>query len=46
MTTAHYDLIVIGAGHNALVSAAYVAQAGYRVAVFERRDIVGGAGLP
>ena len=38
-----YDLIVIGAGHNALVSAAYVAQAGYRVAVFERRDIVGGA---
>ncbi|OZC02781.1 phytoene desaturase family protein [Rubricoccus marinus] len=38
-----YDLIVIGAGHNALISAAYVAQAGYRVAVFERRDIVGGA---
>ncbi|MEL6611481.1 MAG: NAD(P)/FAD-dependent oxidoreductase, partial [Bacteroidota bacterium] len=38
-----YDLIVVGAGHNALVSAAYVAQAGYRVAVFERRDIVGGA---
>ncbi len=38
-----YDLIVIGAGHNALVSAAYVAQAGYRVAVFERRSVVGGA---
>ena len=38
-----YDLIVIGAGHNALVAAAYVAQAGYRVAVFERRSIVGGA---
>lgn len=38
-----YDLVVVGAGHNALVSAAYVAQAGYRVAVFERRDIVGGA---
>lgn len=38
-----YDLIVVGAGHNALVSAAYVAQAGFRVAVFERRDIVGGA---
>ena len=38
-----YDLIVIGAGHNALVAAAYVAQAGYRVAVFERREIVGGA---
>ena len=38
-----YDLIVIGAGHNALISAAYVAQAGYRVGVFERRDVVGGA---
>ena len=34
---------MVGAGHNALVAAAYVAQAGYRVAVFERRDIVGGA---
>ena len=33
----------MGAGHNALVSAAYVAQAGYRVAVFEKRPIVGGA---
>lgn len=38
-----YDLIVVGSGHNALVSAAYVAQAGFRVGVFERRDIVGGA---
>ena len=38
-----YDLIVVGSGHNALISAAYVAKAGYRVAVFERRDIVGGA---
>ena len=38
-----FDVIVVGAGHNALVSAAYIAQAGYRVAVFERRDIVGGA---
>ena len=38
-----YDLITIGAGHNGLIAAAYVAQAGYRVAVFEQRDIVGGA---
>lgn len=38
-----FDLIVVGAGHNALVAAAYVAQAGYRVAVFEKRPIVGGA---
>lgn len=38
-----YDLIVVGAGHNALISAAYAAKAGYRVGVFERRDMVGGA---
>lgn len=38
-----YDVIVVGAGHNALITAAYAAQAGYRVAVFERREIVGGA---
>jgi len=38
-----YDVIVVGAGHNALVTACYVAQAGHSVAVFERRDQVGGA---
>ena len=38
-----YDAIIIGAGHNGLISAAYLAQAGYRVGVFEKRDIVGGA---
>lgn len=38
-----YDVIVVGAGHNALITAAYAAQAGYRVGVFERRDMVGGA---
>ncbi len=41
--SADYDVIVIGAGHNALISAAYLAQAGRRVAVFERRSMVGGA---
>jgi len=40
---ADYDVITIGAGHNALISSAYLAQAGYKVAVFERRAIVGGA---
>lgn len=40
---ADYDVITIGAGHNALVASAYLAQAGYRVAVFERRELVGGA---
>ncbi len=38
-----YDVIVVGAGHNALITAAYAAKAGYKVGVFERRAIVGGA---
>ena len=38
-----YDLVVIGAGHNALIAAAYAAKAGYRVGVFERRGLPGGA---
>jgi phytoene dehydrogenase-like protein len=37
-----YDAIVIGAGHNGLVTAAYVAKAGRRVLVVERRDRAGG----
>ncbi len=38
-----FDVIVVGAGHNALITAAYLAKTGYRVGVFERRDIIGGA---
>lgn len=37
------DAVVIGAGHNGLVAAAYLAGAGLEVEVFERRDVVGGA---
>jgi phytoene dehydrogenase-like protein len=37
-----YDAIIIGAGHNGLVAAAYLARAGRKVLVLERRDIVGG----
>jgi phytoene dehydrogenase-like protein len=37
-----YDAIIIGAGHNGLVTAAYLAKAGYKVIVLERREIVGG----
>jgi phytoene dehydrogenase-like protein len=38
-----HDVIIIGAGHNGLVTAAYLARAGMRVLVLERRELVGGA---
>jgi phytoene dehydrogenase-like protein len=40
-----YDAIVIGAGHNGLVNAAYLARAGKKVLVLERRHLVGGASV-
>ncbi len=41
--TTHYDNIIIGAGHNGLVAAAYLAKRGKKVLVLERRSIVGGS---
>jgi phytoene dehydrogenase-like protein len=38
-----FDAIVVGAGHNGLTAAAYLARAGVRVCVLERRDVIGGA---
>ena len=39
------DVIIIGGGHNGLVCAFYLARAGLKVTVLERRDVVGGAAV-
>jgi len=41
----HYDAIIIGGGHNGLVNAAYLAKAGKKVVVLERRHVLGGAAV-
>jgi phytoene dehydrogenase-like protein len=41
----HSDALIIGGGHNGLVCAAYLAQAGLKVTVLERRHVVGGAAV-
>ena len=43
--SSRYDAIVIGGGHNGLVSAAYLARAGMRTLVLERRHVLGGAAV-
>jgi phytoene dehydrogenase-like protein len=43
--TATYDVIIMGGGHNGLVCANYLARAGKKVAVLERRHIIGGAAV-
>src|ERR671935_2449916 len=43
LSPSRYDAIIVGAGHNGLVTAGYLARAGLRVLVLERRDVVGGA---
>jgi phytoene dehydrogenase-like protein len=39
----HYEAIVADSGHNGLIAATYLAKAGKRVLVLERRDVIGGA---
>ena len=40
-----YDAIIIGGGHNGLTCACYLAAAGYKVRVLERRPVLGGAAI-
>ena len=40
-----WDAVLVGGGHNGLVCAAYLARAGKRVLVLERREVVGGAAV-
>src|ERR1700750_2622446 len=44
-TMTETDVIIIGAGHNGLTCAAYLAMGGLRVKVIERRKVVGGAAV-
>jgi phytoene dehydrogenase-like protein len=40
-----YDVVIVGGGHNGLTCGAYLAQAGLRTLVLERRDVLGGAAV-
>src|SRR4030088_2777348 len=44
-TRTHCDAVIIGGGHNGLVCASYLAGAGLKVVVLERRGVVGGAAV-
>ncbi|MCP4357497.1 MAG: FAD-dependent oxidoreductase, partial [Chloroflexi bacterium] len=43
MTSKSYDVIIIGGGHNGLVTAVYLAKAGRKVLLLEQRETLGGA---
>ena len=43
--TKKFDIVIIGAGHNGLTTAAYLAKKGLSVGVFEARGVIGGAAV-
>src|SRR5580658_233971 len=45
MSVSKFDVVIVGGGHNGLVAAAYLARAGRRTLVLERRELLGGCAV-
>src|SRR2546427_11067891 len=43
ISKSRYDVVILGAGHNGLVAASYLARAGLSVLILEKNDYIGGA---
>ena len=45
MTSSHYDVVIVGGGHNGLTCGAYLSMAGKKTLVLESRHVIGGAAV-